>query len=319
MLMLIEFLLAMLVILQSQGATPATGNGAAPAAPAGGLLAGPKVAAASTTPARATIVERSFDGTLQPLEDEPEVVAVFALKLDPAPRAQLEQLAAARAKAFEDIVLAHYEEFLALGTDLRGMAQASPEQRGAATQRIQSVTAALAPFVARGGFLHEAAGVLTPEQQAEARRMADEWIGVRRGELRKEIEARAGMGDAGGGAGNDPAASVALDRRVQARMRLETVGGMVRRTIERRADARKAQFEETVRRLDLSPEQAEKVRSLFMAIAVEEIQGKRTPGSLGARERQRIFGELAKILDDTQRAKLRDMVMGLPADEPSGR
>ena len=61
------------------------------------------------------------------------------------------------------------------------------------------------------------------------------------------------------------------------------------------------------------------MRSLFMAIAVEEIQGKRTPGSLSARERQRVFGELAKILDETQRAKLRDMIMGLPADEPSGR
>jgi hypothetical protein len=145
--------------------------------------------------------------------------------------------------------------------------------------------------------------------------MADEWTGVRRDELRKEIEAKAGMGDAE----KDPAASVALDRRVQARMRLESVGRMVRRTIEHRADARKAQFEETVRRLDLSPEQAEKVRSLFMAIAVEEIQGKRTPGSLSARERQRVFGELAKILDETQRAKLRDMIMGLPADEPSGR
>ena len=59
----------------------------------------------------------------------------------------------------------------------------------------------------------------------------------------------------------------------------------------------------------------QKVRNLFMEIGVQEIQGKREPGAYSMRERQHIFGELAKILDETQRAKLRDLIINRGASQ----
>ena len=92
---------------------------------------------------------------------------------------------------------------------------------------------------------------------------------------------------------------------------------MVKRTIVQRAESRKAQFEDVTKRLDLTPEQVEKVKALFMEISVQEIQGKREPGAYSMRERQQIFGELAKILDESQRAKLRDMIIDRGASRPA--
>ena len=65
-----------------------------------------------------------------------------------------------------------------------------------------------------------------------------------------------------------------------------------------------------MRQLDLTPEQAERVKQLFMEIAVQEIQGKRERGHLTRRERERVFGELATILDESQRGKLRELLLG---------
>jgi hypothetical protein len=105
------------------------------------------------------------------------------------------------------------------------------------------------------------------------------------------------------------------DERLEFRMRLESIGRMVKRTITQRAESRKAQFEDVTNRLDLTPEQTEKVRNLFMEIGVQEIQGKREPSAYSMRERQHIFGELAKILDEPQRAKLRDMIINRGASQ----
>ncbi|MFM9168923.1 MAG: hypothetical protein ACKOTD_02040 [Phycisphaerales bacterium] len=96
------------------------------------------------------------------------------------------------------------------------------------------------------------------------------------------------------------------------RLQLEEMGAMVRRTIQRRAAGRTAQFEAFAEQLDLSPEQAEKVRSLFMEIAVQEIQGKRDSGAYSRREREELFGELARILDERQRLKLGELMTGMP-------
>ena len=148
------------------------------------------------------------------------------------------------------------------------------------------------------------AEILTAEQQTEARRMVTEWHAARKAELRREVF---------------PDVTGELDRqadeRLEFRMRLESIGGMVKRTITQRAESRKAQFEDVTNRLDLTPEQTEKVRNLFMEIGVQEIQGKREPGAYSMRERQHIFGELAKILDETQRAKLRDLIINRGASQ----
>jgi hypothetical protein len=289
-------------------ATPAgvSAPATAPAAPApAGVLAGPTVNAPAQ-PAKASIVTRGFDGALEPLEMEPATAAVFRLDLDEETLRAVEVHAAARSKAFSEFVTAHYDQVLAAGSDMQAMRTMEPAERAAAFGRIRTLFADMKPFAARGTLIDECSDVLTAEQKAEARRMADEWHAARKAELRREIFPQA-TGEL------EPAA----DERLEFRMRLEEIGGMVKRTIAQRADARKAQFEDVTKRLDLTPEQTEKVRALFMEIGVQEIQGKREPGAYSMRERQQIFGELAKILDETQRAKLRDLIIDRGASRPA--
>lgn len=282
-----------------------SGSSVAPAAaPApGGVLAGPSVAA-SPAEAKPTIIDRGFDGMLEPLDAEPETAAVFRLKLDDESLRAVEARDAARSKAFSDFVTAHYDQVLAAGSDLQAMRSMEPADRAAAFGRIRKLFADMQPFTARGTFIEECSDLLTAEQQTEARRMVTEWHTARKAELRREIF---------------PDVTGELDRqadeRLEFRMRLESIGGMVKRTITQRADSRKAQFEDVTKRLDLTPEQTEKVRNLFMEISVQEIQGKREPGAYSMRERQQIFGELAKILDETQRGKLRDLIISRGASQ----
>ena len=127
-------------------------------------------------------------------------------------------------------------------------------------QRMDSVDAALRPIASRGDFLVEAKGVLTPEQAMEARRRADEWRAARRKDLRTQIAEHFGLTP------DDPIVVRMVDPCAVLSMRLESIGHMVRGTMHHRADARKAQFEDVVRRLDRTPEQAEraKLRDLVM-------------------------------------------------------
>ena len=287
---------------------PPTGVSGSPVAPVaapdpGGVLAGPSVAA-SPAKAKLTIIDRGFDGMLEPLDAEPETAAVFRLKLDDESLWAVLARDAARSKAFSDFVTAHYEQVLAAGSDLQAMRAMEPADRAAAFGRIRKLFADMQPFAARGTLIDECSAILTAEQQTEARRMVTEWHAARKAELRREIF---------------PDGTGELDRqadeRLEFRMRLESIGGMVKRTITQRAESRKAQFEDVTNRLDLTPEQTEKVRNLFMEIGVQEIQGKREPSAYSMRERQHIFGELAKILDEPQRAKLRDMIINRGASQ----
>ena len=287
---------------------PPTGVSGSPVAPVaapatGGVLAGPSVAV-SPADVKPTIIDRGFDGMLEPLDAEPETAAVFRLKLADESLWAVLARDAARSKAFSDFVTAHYDQVLAAGSDLQAMRAMEPADRAAAFGRIRKLFADMQPFAARGTLIDECSAILTAEQQTEARRMVTEWHAARKAELRREVF---------------PDVTGELDRqadeRLEFRMRLESIGGMVKRTITQRAESRKAQFEDVTNRLDLTPEQTEKVRNLFMEIGVQEIQGKREPGAYSMRERQHIFGELAKILDETQRAKLRDMIINRGASQ----
>jgi DNA-binding TFAR19-related protein (PDSD5 family) len=235
--------------------------GSAPPDSGDGLLAGPNVSASADRPVRPSIVVRGFDGTVEALDDEPEVTAVFALPdLTDEQRERLEALAAQRRQAFETILFDNYAEVIGAG------------QPGNA--RPGRIAAILRPFRVRGSFADEAASLLTPAQRTEVERMVAEWR----------------------------AAEPASDE-------LRELGRMARRAIQRRAASRQAGFNDLVERLDLTPEQAEQVRSLFMQFAVEEIQGTRERGSSSRRERDEVFAALAKILDPSQRERLRDMVL----------
>jgi hypothetical protein len=262
--------------------------------PADGLLAGPRVPA--DAPARLTIVERTFDGALVPLEDEPEIVAAYRVVADPRRRERLDAIAGARSRAFEEILLAHYEAITGLGTAMATARDGGPEERAALMSRLREVNQAMVPFRARGSFLDECRDELSAEESAEVRRMVAEW--------RAANEA---------GLATSPDAAAPGRARGPYRLQTEDLGSMVRRTLQRRAASRTAQFEAFAQQLDLSPEQAEKVRALFMEIAVHESQGKREAGVYSRREREELFGEMARILDERQRLKLGELMTGMTA------
>lgn len=292
---LLTLVLALLTLLAADDAAPPPG--------AGGVLAGPAVTAPAAP--RVTIVERGFDGALLPLDDEPEVVAAFRVVTDPARRERLDAAAAARTAAFEAILFEHYDAITGLGDSLKALKGGSPEGRARAVARLREVNAALAPFRARGTFADDCGGELTPDEVVDVRRLASEWRAARAAEL-------AATGPAGVSTAGDPAPAA---ERIEARIRMEETGAMVRRTIQRRAASRTAQFEHLVKELDLTPEQAERVRGLFMEFAVQEIQGKRERGSYSRREQQQVFGELARILDERQRLRLGELLTGMPAGD----
>jgi len=261
--------------------------------PPAGFLAGPPVKApAATAP---TLVERAFDGSLVPLDDEVSVVAAYRVAPGADDRVQLDAVAARRSAAFSAILDSDYALFLGVGTDLRRAREMKPAERAELLGRLATVREKLQPFVARGSFIDEAKAILGEERAAQARALVDEWRTARLAELRKQ-QAEGAAGD-----------QATDDARLAMRLQLEELGGMVRRTIERRADFAKAQFEDLSRRLELTPEQAEKVRALLMASAVRRIQGDRSAPSF--RERQALFAELAAVLDATQREKLREIIL----------
>jgi hypothetical protein len=261
--------------------------------PPAGFLAGPPVKPpAATAP---TLVERAFDGSLVPLDDEVSVVAAYRVAPAAEDRTQLDAIAARRSAAFSAILDKDYALFLGVGTDLRRAREMNPAERAELLGRLVTVRERLQPFLARGSFIDEVKAILGEERAAQARALVEEWRTARLEELRKQ------QGDA-------PAADLAAeDARLAMRLQLEELGGMVRRTIERRTDFAKAQFEDLSQRLQLTPEQAEKVRALLMASAVRRIQGDRSAPSY--RERQALFAELATVLDATQRAKLREIIL----------
>ncbi len=144
--------------------TGVSGSAVAPvAAPApGGVLAGPSVAA-SPAEAKPTIIDRGFDGMLEPLDAEPETAAVFRLKLADESLWAVLARDAARSKAFSDFVTAHYDQVLAAGSDLQAMRAMEPADRAAAFGRIRKLFADMQPFTARGTLIEECSAILTAE------------------------------------------------------------------------------------------------------------------------------------------------------------
>lgn len=291
---LLSLILAVLACVRLDDAGTAPATPAPPAAP--GLLAGPAAAVPSAT---LTIVERSFDGELLPLEDEPEVAAVFRMPLEDDQRSRLEAIASRRAKAFEELLLANYDDAVKVGEILKSIRTMPAKERMAALRQLGDFRTAMAPFLDRGTFLDEARDVLDDDQLSRAKAMVDEWRRARETELAKTMVAPPGPSTAGS------------DReRMEARMRLDALGQLARQTLQRRAQSRINQFEAITKQLDLTPEQAERVKQVTMELAVQEIQGKRERGQLTRREREQLFGELSKILDEKQRAKLLELFLG---------
>ncbi len=270
-----------------------------PTPPAAPLLSGPSVA---TTAAKPTLVERGLDGRLTRLDEEPETAAILLLDLSAVQRKSIDALISARISALDKLITTNYAKIVEVGSKLQKLSTADAQERVAILTSYAQLLEAMKSWRDRGTLLDEAAKVLTPEQDAAVRTLADEYKDA----LRKDTAKDAG-----------PTVSA---MQVQIRANLEEFGRLVKQSIQRRADFAQAQLKDLVQQLDLNPEQTEKVRQLFMEYAVGVIQGTRDK-VLTPAERRTIATGLATILTPEQRRKLGDLMVGgavteKPSDAP---
>lgn len=246
------------------------------AAPPAGFLAGPK----ADVPAehRPTLVERNFDGTLVRLDMDPDMAAVLRLPLSEAARAQVEELVTDRLRWTDRFVRDHYRQIIEVRTAIADGQRPNPQM----AERL------LQPVRAHERFTAVAQVALTAKEVATARAMATEYRDALRAELRK-------------------AAPDASEAQIDARLEIEEFGRMVAQSIQRRADAANARLREVSETLELTPEQTERVRAIFMEYAVGAIQGSR-PEKLSLREWNVVLRQLDEVLTEEQGKKLRALL-----------
>lgn len=227
---------------------------------------------------RPTLVERNFDGTLVRLEMEPDMAAVLRLPLSQAARAQVEELVSDRIRWTDRYTRDHYRQIIEVRTALA-------EQQRPDAKMVERL---LQPVRQRERFTAVAQVALTAKEVDTARAMATEYRDAVRAELRK-------------------AAPDATDLQIEARLELEEFGRMVAQSIQRRADAANARLREVAQTLELTPEQTERVRAIFMEYAVGAIQGSR-PDRLSVREWNVVLRQLDEVLTEEQGKKLRALL-----------
>jgi len=241
-------------------------------------LSGPKIAAAA---ARATLVERDFEGRLRELEVSPEESAIALLNLDAQAQRRVDAVLAERAAVIDRIVSGNLELLVRLSSAM----QAEPAER---VQLVMEASEALKPLRHRGPLLQEIGGVLPEDKAAELNRLVVEYRAALRDDILAESKSR--------GENLRPA-------QVAARMRLAGVGQEIRRSYDRLIAAGTERLERTISRLNLTPEQDGKVRNLVFDF-FQQTMGKATES-----QKRELFVRLLTQLDAKQRRELMRMVI----------
>jgi hypothetical protein len=259
-------------LLGAQSSTqPASTQPTTQPAPAGDVLAGPKVK--DTSSAAPTIVRRAFDGTLEELEAEPGVVAAGMLDLTQEQRSAYEQLLAERLAAFDQAVRENY------GLIVEVAATAGEADTDRWIDVLNKLRAGFASFLERGQFADQISPHLTEPQREQLNQMINEYVQAQVEQLQRMH---------------------GLNRQQAARrMMLETFGQMIRRSIERQVGLEREQFERLAEELGLTEEQKNKTQAIFGPLAVKKLQNQPvTPA-----ERAAAFGRFNQLLTPEQRRK----------------
>lgn len=261
-----------------------------------GLLAGPKVTDSelAARAKRPTLVVRNFAGEIERSGPEPGEDALRAMQsaggewaLDETETKALESVANARAAALDALLRANYQEIFRLqGIGARA---ASPDvgTRIAAVLELGQVMHSFQPYFDRGGFLDEFArteGVRAATVE-KAREIETRYItALVRSEQKREADA-----------GRKPSGELAI----RVRLRLEHLGALLRRAIERKVELGKAEFDEFANALGLDGSMREKVRAELAPVFLAELAGKSTPAL-----RMQAFGKVYAMLEPDQRRAL---------------
>lgn len=262
---------------------------AAATQPSPPLLSGP--AASEDKPARPTLVQRTFDGKIEDVGGEPDVVAIGLLDLTPEQRLKYDEINAARMTAFDRLVRDNYGLILEVGT---------LQSSNNAAQRMDllgRVATAFKPYADRGSFFQEIWPFLTDEQRRTTQAMVDEYRQARTQSLRDEMTEKTSM------------------RSLAARQRLETLGMMVRQSIERQIGLERDNFEMLASDLELTPEQRNAAEAIFQPLAIKRFQN--IP--VTREEQAAAFAEFNKLLTAGQKQKVLGILLRQyqnPKDQP---
>lgn len=257
-------------------------------------LQGPSVD--KTSNAGPTIVERSFEGTLRRLDVRPEEAAVRKLDLSEDEKARVETVLQARSAAMDQVVRDHIDLLVRIST--AKAADNKPEIQ----KSTQELREALRPLTTKGSLQDQLAGVLENGHAQKMRDMVREFYraliseGMKQRPSGDPLPTDDDMTATGGDKGA-AARKATLTRVIQ-----DVYGQEIRRSYERIAAEGQARLEELVKRLELTPEQEEKVRAIALDVA-QKTKLKPTPA-----QRVEEFSRIAQELTPEQRKRLVEMV-----------
>ena len=242
-------------------------------------LAGPRV---EIEQARVSLVKRGFNGRVERLETSPEEAALAVLVLSENEKKLTCQVLSERAAIIDQAVASNIPLLL----KLQGFRDADRSERLAL---LREWSEALRPLRAHGSLADELAACLSPANAASMKTLAKEY-----NEALLE-EASRSPGNAAGKIGSGPRSTRA---QALAAERLLGLGLELKRSYDRIVAARAARLDETIKLIEATPEQEERIRAIALEFAQQSL-GQPTPAL------QRDFvRRLTDVLTPPQRVKL---------------
>lgn len=246
------------------------------AATAPGVLAGPS--ATEPEQSKPTLIGRAFDGTLEDIGPEPDVVAVGKLDLSDEQRLQLDSILTARHMALDEAVRSNY----GLIVELASLQNEQDHEKR--MELLNKARLAFAPYLKRGSFIDEMQEHLTPPQREQINQMLFDYGQARITEAQRHY-----------GLTHQQAAW---------RVRLEMFGQLIRDSIERQVSLERESFDELARELNLSDDQKTKAQTVLGPLAVKRFQR-----IDNVADRAQAYAEFRKILTPAQRLQLLAMLV----------
>jgi len=240
------------------------------------ILAGPS----ATEPAAAqpTLIKRAFDGTLEDVGPEPDVVAADMLSLTDDQRRQYDSILSERRVALDQTVRANY----GLIVELASLQNEQDQEKR--MELLNKARAAFAPYLKRGSFIDEMQEHLTMPQREQINKMLFEYAQARIDEAQRHF-----------GLTHQQAAW---------RVRLESFGHLIRESIERQVSLERESFDELAKELDLTDDQKNKAQTVLGPLAIKRFQRLDN-----AAERAQAYAEFRRILTPAQRLQLLAMLV----------
>ncbi len=243
------------------------------------LLAGPDASAVTQT--APTLLDLDFDGRLEHIVGEAGIEAMRRLGVSDAQRAVIDEITQQRTAEFNEVTTRAFPKLLALeGLDAR--------LQGSLRTRSGAYLDLLRAYLSTRLVLHretaidamERSGAFEPWKLASARSMVAAYEKAIRDEL---------------AAATPNLADAELDRRTHIALLLE----LLKDAIEMKAKTGEEEFAHFSEAVGLTPAQAERVKSIFAPIAVQEYLGNR----VGLLDRTRALLEVSRELTAAQRER----------------